>query len=81
MQEKFVSLFFLQDFDQILQENYLAIFLAILLQNFLYLARKASYLQEKLHTCKIRARFSARYYKSYKKILSRFAYFLQDGFY
>ena len=50
MQEKFVSLFFLQDFDQILQENYLAIFLAILLQNFLYLARKASYLQD---TCKI----------------------------
>ena len=41
---KFCKISFLQDFDHILQENYLTNFLARFLQDFLYLARKASFL-------------------------------------
>ena len=45
---------FLQDFDQILQENYLTFFLESFLQDVLYLARKASFLVENLQDmCKI----------------------------
>ena len=42
------KIIFLQDLIKILQENYLAFYLAIFLQDFLYLARKASFLAQDL---------------------------------
>ena len=65
----------MQDFDQILQEIYPTFFL----QDLLYLAIKASFLVPRL----------ARYVQDLvqdlaslaRKILARFAYFLQDDFY
>ena len=45
---KICNIIFLQDFDQILQENYVTIFLARFLQEFLNLARKASFLMQGL---------------------------------
>ena len=66
---------FLQDLDQILQENYLTIFLARFLQDFSYLARKASFLVQDLQD------FVQDLASLARKILARFGYFLQDGFY
>ena len=69
---------FLQDCDQILQENYLATFLARFLQlylaskaYFIFSARLARYVQDLVHNLASLAR----------KILARFAYFLQEGLY
>ena len=45
---KICKIIFLQDFDQTLQENYVTIFLARFLQEFLNLARKASFLMQGL---------------------------------
>ena len=74
---KICKIIFLQDFDQILQENYLTIFLGIFLQDFLAIScKKSSIFSARL----------ARYVQDLvqdlvRKILSRFAYYLQDGFY
>ena len=70
---------FLQDFDQILQENYLTIFSCKILarffvsckKSFIFSARLARYLQDLVQDLASLARI----------ILARFAYFLQDGFY
>ena len=69
---------FLQDI-KILQESckkiILQIFLARFLQDFSYLARKASFLVQDLQDLVQDLASLAR------KILARFGYFLQDGFY
>ena len=69
---KICKIIFLQEFDQILQENYRMIFLARFFVS-----------------CKKSFTFSARYVQDLvqdltslaRKVLARFAYFLQDGFY
>ena len=56
-------------------ENYLAIFSCRFLQHFSYFARKASFLVQDLQDLVQELASFAR------KILARFGYFLQDGFY
>ena len=77
LQDKIIRIF-LQDFIKILQENYLAIFLARFLQHFYIL-------HEKLYFSAILARCVQHLVQNLaslaRKILARFAYFLQDGFY
>ena len=62
---KFCKIIFLQDFDHTLQENYLTILSCKILAR-IFVSCKKSFI------------FSARLAR---KILARFAYFLQDGFY
>ena len=76
---KICKIIFLQDFDQILQENYLTIFSCKILARFfisckkslIFSARLARYVQDLVQELASFAR----------KIFARFAYFLQDGFY
>ena len=74
--KKNFKILFLQHFDQILQDNHLIIFCCKILARFCISCKK-SYI--------FSARF-ARYVQDLmqdlaRKILVRFAYFLQDGFY
>ena len=66
---KICSIIFLRDFDQILQEIYLTVFLAR--KVFIFSARLVRYVQDLVQDLVGHAR----------KILTRFAYFLKDGFY
>ena len=76
---KFCKIIFLQGFDHILQENYLTIFSCKFLsgffvsckKSFIFSARLARYVQDLVQDLASLAR----------KILARFAYFLQDHFY
>ena len=76
---KICKIIFLQDFDQILQENYLTIFSYKILarffvsckKSFIFSARLARYVQDLVQDLASLAR----------KLLARFACFLQDRFY
>ena len=79
LQENFCKILFLQDLDQILQENYLTILSCKILarcfvsckKSFIFSARLARYVQDLVQDLASLAR----------KKLARFAYFLQDSFY
>ena len=65
----------MQDLIKILQENYLENFSCLILARFLYFATKALFLVQDLQDLIQDLASLAR------KLLARFRYFLQDGFY
>ena len=74
LQEK-CKVIFLQDLIKLLQENYLANFSFKTLARFFISCKKSFIFSARL------ARFSARSCSLARRILARFGYLLQDGFY